>query len=230
MVSEGKLADLGLRRCRCGQVKFVIPDAAREQFRASGEDPAVLDRCLACEQLAAIREARDTGRIFGLDEFRTMLSLAGRNAGPWLLSDAKCFGAVSDVTIVAVTADVWSGAEYPQDWLRQVDWLDLFTVAGFAIDGRPADRPTQPVTLWRGCPPKLRRHMSWTSDRELARKFAFDGLRGRPKGALYQTTAPPEALLCINHISRQESEYVINTRGLTIREVPYEEGALPIGD
>jgi hypothetical protein len=86
------------------------------------------------------------------------------------------------------------------------------------------------VALWRGCLPRLRRHMSWTSDRELARKFAFDGLRGRPLGALYQTTAPPEALLCINHTSRQESEYVINTRGLAIRKVRDEEAALPTGD
>ena len=214
-------------RCHgCGQVRVVIPDAVREQMRSSGEDPAVLDRCLACEQHAAIRAARDAGKILSLDEFETMLSLAGRNAGPWLLYDARCFNVISDATITAVTSDVWSGAEYPQDWLRQVDWLDLFTVAGFTIDGRPADRLLQPVTLWRGCIPRLRRRMSWTSDRELARKFASAGFRGRPQGALYQTTAPQEALLCINHVSRQESEYVINTRGLIIREVPDDQGGL----
>ena len=158
------------------------------------------------------------------------ISLAGRNARPWLLSFARCSRVISDATITAVTADVWSAAEYPQDWLRQVDWLDLFTVAGFTIDGRPADRPTQPVTLWRGCVPRLRRNMSWTSDRELARKFASAGFRGRAQGALYQTTAPPEALLCINHASRQESEYVINTGGLVIRQVSDDEGSLPTGD
>lgn len=228
MVGARELAAQGLRRCRgCGGIKIVIPDAQleglKDQLRALGEDPASLDQCLACEQHAVIRAARDAGSTVSLDDFRRLLDRAGRNAGPWLLLDAWCFGVISQPTITAVTADVWSAAEYPQDALRQVDWLELFTVAGFTIDGRPANRPERPVTLWRGCVPRLRRRMSWTGDRELAQRFASEGFRGRPQGRLYETTAPPEALLCINHASRQESEYVIYSKGLVIREAISEE-------
>lgn len=90
-------------------------------------------------------------------------------------------------------------------------------MAGFTVDGSPAQRPNQPVTLWRGIVPRLRRRMSWTSDCLLAQKFALEGFRERPKGFVYQTSAPPEALLCVNHASRRESEYVINTKGLAIK-------------
>lgn len=165
-----------------------------------------------------IRAARDTGRLISLDDFRSILNTAGRNAEPWLLFDARCFKVIDDATITAVTSDVWSSAEYPQDWLSQADWLDLFDVAGFTIDGCRANRPKKPVTLWRGCVPRLRRRMSWTSDQELAEKFASAGFRGRPAGGVYRTTASPQAIFCINHASRDESEYVINTRGLRIHE------------
>ena len=79
MVAAAELAARSLRRCReCGQVKLIIPDAAREQLReelrASGEDPSALDRCLTCEQHAAIRAAKDAGKILSLDEFETVLS------------------------------------------------------------------------------------------------------------------------------------------------------------
>lgn len=223
MAGASELAAQGFERCRgCGTVKFIIPDALREQLRVRGEDPAVLDRCLACEQHAVIRTAWDTGRMISLDEFRIILNRAGRSAEPWLLFDARCFNVISDATITAVTSDVWSGAEYPQDWLHQADWLDLFNVAGFTVDGCGTGRPEQSVTLWRGCVSHLRRRMSWTSDRGLAQKFATEGFRGRPQGELYQTTAPPQVILCINHASRHESEYVINTRGLAICKVPVD--------
>jgi hypothetical protein len=210
---------------------MIIPDTLSEQLREQlltlGQDPANLDRCLACEQHAKIRAAGAAGRTVSLDDFEILLGLAGRNAGPWLLHHARCRRVISNATISAVTADVWSAAEYPQDSLLQVDWLDLFNTAGFTIDGRPADRPERPTLLWRGSVPRLRRRMSWTSDRELAENFALAGFRGRPQGTVYQTEAPPKALLCINHTSRQESEHVLNTRGLVIRRADGSRMALP---
>jgi hypothetical protein len=154
-----------------------------------------------------------------------MLGLAGRNAGPHLLDFAWASQVISPDTVTRVTSHVWSGVEYPQDWVTRASWIDLFSTAGFTIDGHLAERPTEPVKLWRGCVPRLRRRMSWTSDLEMARKFAFGMLRGREEGAVYETAAPPYALFCINHISRKESEYVINTRGLKISEC---EAKIPI--
>jgi hypothetical protein len=78
-----------------------------------------------------------------------------------VLQDARNLGVISDAIVATVTADVWSGAEYPQDWLGTTDWLELFAVASFTIDGRPSPRPDKP--------------MSWTSDRGLAQKFAEKG-------------------------------------------------------
>ena len=112
---------------------------------------------------------------------------------------------------------VWQAAEYPEGPLSRADWLDLFSVAGFTIDGKPASRPVGPTPLWRGSVPARRRRMSWTSDRAQAQRFA-DGVRGRPPGKLYQTLALPESILCINN-GREEAENVINLRGLVIQEV-----------
>jgi hypothetical protein len=221
MVSGKELAAHGLRSCRgCGQVKPILPASVYEEVRAFGGDATALDRCLACEQYAAVGGARKSSSTFDLDQFRKMLGLAGRNVGPGLLLDAWTSHVILPTTVTAVISDVWSGAEYPQDSLTRVDWLDLFEVAGFTVDGRPAERPTEPVKLWRGCVPPLRRRMSWTSDRELAEKYATGMLRGRPKGVVHETIAPPDSLLCVNHSSREESEYVINARGLKICDSP----------
>lgn len=219
MPSAKELVNLGLMRCRgCDQIRPILPASFREEVRASGGDMNALDRCLACEQYAAIREAYGSGSVFNLDQFTKMLGLAGRNAGPGLLYHAWMSHVILPGTVTAMICHVWSGVEYPQDWLRRVDWMDLFAEAGFTVDGRSAERPTEPVKLWRGCVPSLRRRMSWTSDREMAEKYATGMLRGRPRGVVHETVAPPNALLCVNHISRQESEYVINTLGLKIHE------------
>lgn len=58
---------------------------------------------------------------------------------------------------------------------------------------------------------------SWTADRTTAERFAA-GAGGRPAGRIYTLLAPPESLLCANNC-RSESEYVVDTRGLDIREV-----------
>jgi hypothetical protein len=88
---------------------MIITDSLRDKAL----DPAALDRCLACEQHVRLKEALDAGMTFTLDEFRDMLDLAGRNAQPWLLLDARCFSLITNETIAAIVSDVWSSAEYP---------------------------------------------------------------------------------------------------------------------
>jgi hypothetical protein len=54
--------------------------------------------------------------------------------------------------------------------------------------------------------------MAWTSDIEIARRFAHGQLRGRPLGHVYAFEAPPEAMLAFIHeTGREESEYVIDS-------------------
>ncbi len=89
-------------------------------------------------------------------------------------------------------------------------WVDLFDEAGYTVDGQSAPRPTQPVTLYRGCHHDRRFGMSWTADLERARWFADRDL-GLGPGLVYVTTADPKSLLAfIGDGHRRESEYVVD--------------------
>ena len=61
--------------------------------------------------------------------------------------------------------------------------------------------------------------MSWTSDLAVAEKFAKVIRAIRDPGKVYETVAPPSALLCINN-DGDEAEHVIDPAGLVIRAVP----------
>ncbi|MEU1559478.1 hypothetical protein ABZ504_03030 [Streptomyces mirabilis] len=151
-------------------------------------------------------------------ELDKLIGLAGRNYGPTFLEDTYSEAKISAETVTALIGGIWSGAEFPDRRLDHDTWRWLFDVAGFTIDGEPVKRPTEPILLWRGTVPERRADWSWTTDRTVAERFAA-GSGGRPPGRLYVTLAPPEALLCANN-GRDEAEYVIDTRGLTIWEGP----------
>jgi hypothetical protein len=174
---------------------------------------------LAAESYATLADAQSSGAMLSQDDLFRLCSRAGRIHGPALLHMAWTYRVISAAVVSAMTGPVWGLAEYPEETLGRRNWLDLFTVAGFTVGGRPADRPSAPVKLWRGSVHTRRRRMSWTSNRDVAEKFALDGLGHRPPGALYQVTAPPQALLCVNN-DRKEAERVIDTRGLLIQECP----------
>lgn len=151
-------------------------------------------------------------------ELDYMISREGRNSGPGLLSDAYSEDKITAETVTALIGGIWSGAEYPDRGLGRDTWRWLFKVAGFTIDGQPVPQPTEPMVLWRGSVPERRTDWSWSTDRSIAVGYAEGTAARRPVGRLYTVTAPPEALLCANN-GRSEAEYVIDTRGLDIREV-----------
>ena len=120
--------------------------------------------------------------------------------------------------------------------LRREDWITLWRRAGYSVDGRTAEPPSEPVALWRGSMPPWHNGMSWTTNRATAEAYvtrwdadavyasgrrvgmirtaAVFGVDMTPK--LYAVQAPPTALLGqINW--RGEDEYVVDTTGLTIR-------------
>lgn len=151
------------------------------------------------------------------DEFERLLGFAGMRNGPALLFDAYAGRHIDSATITAVIGPVWSTAEYPDQNIDRDGWRILFRRAGFTIDGKPADRPEEPLELWRGSVPERRRDWSWSTDRTVAEGYANGTSARRPQGRLYRVVAPPEALLCAN-AERGEAEYVIDTRGLRITE------------
>ena len=184
------------------------------------DGPLPGDRCLACESYDAVITASKGKKILTKDEFEKLLCLAGRIHGPALLHDAYCFRVISPSTVTDTIGYVWSGAEFPEKSLRRVDWLGMFAVAGFTINGKLAKKPDHPVTLYRGTIPSRARRMSWTSDLAVAEKFAKVIRAIRDPGKVYETVAPPSALLCINNDDRDEAEHVIDPAGLVIRAVP----------
>ncbi len=60
--------------------------------------------------------------------------------------------------------DVWSAAEYPGRALEDDEWSALFEHAGFTVNGVRAERPTEPLVLFRAAPEEHRLGWSWTDD------------------------------------------------------------------
>lgn len=136
----------------------------------------------------------------------------GRNEAPALLSDLYDAGSLDLAGHPGMVAVAWSLAEHPEGSLEQFVWDELFRVAGYTYDGQPAEPPTDPVTVYRGCTPNGWEGMSWTADLAVAREFAGGRLRGRAAGHVYAMCATPDQLLAYVHeIARSESEYVIDT-------------------
>ncbi|MFD9871739.1 hypothetical protein ACFXI8_26850 [Streptomyces niveus] len=156
-----------------------------------------------------LKGAALSGDTWERADFGTVLTWGGRLAGPRLLSDAYDGGLIDDGTLAAHIGQVWSGADYPDAALGHGRWRKLFHAAGFTRDGVPADRPAEPVELWRGSVPARRTDWSWPTDWETAAQYAT-GSFGRPAGRLYRLLAPPAALLGA-YDGRDESEYVVDT-------------------
>ncbi|WP_431959899.1 hypothetical protein [Mycobacterium sp. smrl_JER01] len=133
----------------------------------------------------------------------------GRNEGPALLYDLYP-QSIDVADHPEVVTEVWCMAEFPASLLDPDDWVSLFEEVGYTEDGKPAPRPRNPVTVYRGCSPERRFGMSWTTDIERARWFAQRDL-GQGAGQLYEATIPPGCLLAYIHEShRLEAEFVVD--------------------
>ncbi|MFE3522225.1 hypothetical protein ACFXOD_11625 [Streptomyces sp. NPDC059161] len=152
-------------------------------------------------------------------ELEYLIGREGRNSGPGHLASTYSDNKVTAQTATALIGHIWSNAEFPDRHLDRDTWRWLFKAAGFTVDGTPAERPAVPVRLWRGSVPERRTDWSWSTERAVAERYAFGNLNYRPPGRLYTVLAPPAALLCAN-TGRGEAEYVIDTDGLGIHEVP----------
>ncbi len=152
------------------------------------------------------------------DEVETMLARAGRIPSVELFYGLHVAGALSP-DAYGLVGSVWSMAEYPDRVLTRAQWLELFGEAGYRVDGEPADRPTEPLTLYRGAVLGRRLDWSWTADYGVALDFATGGIGGRPQwGNVWVAEIKPWRLLASNN-ERGESEFVVNTRGLKPRKV-----------
>ncbi|SKR40482.1 Uncharacterised protein [Mycobacteroides abscessus subsp. abscessus] len=152
-----------------------------------------------------------------LPELRSVFVRVGRNAGPSLLSELVDVDALDDATIAALVGGVWTAAEYPENGATADEWVGWFRAAGegqIIHDERgPIPAPTEVPVLYRGG--KLRDRMSWTSDIEVARKFAR-GIAFRPTdGTVWRIADLPPELVLARVDGRRESEWVIDIASYT---------------
>lgn len=156
------------------------------------------------------------------DEVHTASVRLGRNSFPALVADLWANGALRiDEDFSHLVAAAWEMAEFPLRQLDEYTWRDLFSDAGFTIDGKHAPTLSQQdvPTLYRGAAPDSRAGWSWTPDRDLAEwfrdRFDYDKTR-----RLYVLAPPAAAVLAVFTSDgsegefRGESEWVIDTAGL----------------
>lgn len=141
----------------------------------------------------------------------------GRNELPWLL---EAYAHRLDLDELAKGIEcAWTAAEFPMSWIKRDGWRQLFERVGFLEDIRRAERPAEPMTLFRGSVKAKRFGWSWTDDVEQAEWFAERWRQGGHDGRVWTVTVPPEAILAHFPTSRNESEWVIIPTGLKVREI-----------
>ena len=169
------------------------------------------------------------GDYISQEEFKEQVARLGREAGPILLHERWTSGVMLASTLAAVIGGVWSAAEFPDDperdlSLSQDAWRDLFNAAGFTVGGRPTERPSEALRVYRGAIWERRRLWSWTTDPQVAQAFTVNIHRsyvrdGVPaQSEVWTTLAPARSLLARNTAdnARDESEVVVDTHRLRI--------------
>lgn len=150
-----------------------------------------------------------------VNQVEKVLLRVGHVNGPYVLYMLRYVDKLSPESATATVGPVWSMAEYPDKCLSHRRWRDLFTLAGYTVEGVPAERPTETLTLYRGSVPERRADWSWTDNRAVAERYAAGGLRGRRAGTVWIAQVEPWRLLARN-TGRSEDEYVVDTAKLTI--------------
>ncbi|WP_157405120.1 hypothetical protein [Actinopolyspora halophila] len=141
--------------------------------------------CNGASALKVVGQLRSLGHVCTPQEWESLLVGAGRDYGPVLLQKSWAYQVITQEIVAASIGGIWAMAEYPNQQLPPNTWRDLFQVAGYTVDGSPASRPETALELWRGSIVRRRRDWSWTSNRQVAERYAR-GAYGRPAGTLYR--------------------------------------------
>jgi 8-oxo-dGTP pyrophosphatase MutT (NUDIX family) len=113
-------------------------------------------------------------------------------------------------------AEVWMQTEFPGVNGGNERWLDAFDAAGWVSDNK-SERPTTPMTLYRGAVEDHKIGLAWTADPERAAWFAKRFNYGDDVGKVYRRIFQPHELLA-RFTGRNEDEYVCWTRDLMYEE------------
>ncbi|MEU6210758.1 hypothetical protein ABZ891_12680 [Streptomyces sp. NPDC047023] len=175
------------------------------------------------------REVAESAFASG-DTFRRWRATLGPARAATLLYDCWSRGLIVKRTLRQHVGSIWHTADIPDYWLGHGQWRELFDAAGYtrvpysmtaAVDvlgseiGEAVERPTRPITVYRGSISGRRDDWSWTANPVCAARWASGTLYNRPLGRIWMATASPERLLC--RIDRWD-QYVVDTTDLDIRE------------
>lgn len=148
------------------------------------------------------------------DRLTAAFARVGRDHAPGLLLDLDWSTPLAPEVLAWAAPHAWSGVEHPLAALHAETWADWFARAGFTVEGVPADRPGQPVVVFRGADHAHRLGWSWTDDPDLARWFA-ERPRHRERGQVWRAAVAPWALLArITEQRPGENEWVVDPAGL----------------
>lgn len=174
-------------------------------------------------------------------ELDRCIRAVGPDNAPGLLCDFAGDG-VLDLArpdMSGVVAAVWAASAHAPSAMAVSLWLSLFHGDGFSINGHRANRPLEPVRVFRGCVPLVRYFgsdmrlvdtddrgcpldpadvvevrdtrldLAWTSSLLAARRHARHCLPLR-RGQVFAATVAPKYLLAIIG-----ADYVVDPAGLT---------------
>ncbi|MFT8395319.1 hypothetical protein [Propionibacterium sp.] len=165
--------------------------------------------------LTALRSA---GKPLGRDALNEALNKIEADDGPVLLFDLDWDGLL-ETEACTLAGPVWCSATYPQDCADPVAWRGLFGRAGFCVDGVPAERPAEAITLYRASGENHKARWSWTDSLEQATKLAAPESPELPSSKkVWTATVEPERLLA-GVTDSYGLDYVVDTQGLEISAV-----------
>lgn len=137
-----------------------------------------------------------------------------------LWRDGELFWDISRRELAEHAAIAWYNKV--EKYLHPDEWREVFRLAGYRHNDDPADRPTEPLQLWRGATPELRAGFAWTDLRDAAWMFASGFMVQPDVGMVWRATVEPERLLAkithsgTRHRWQHHAEYVVDTEGLLI--------------
>lgn len=166
-------------------------------------------RCLSFDG----RRYRWSGGPLDLVTCKRALATVPGMKRPVLLRDLVDSGAlVLEPGVAAVVTLAWAEAVFPEDAVQRGRWLEWFGAVGFTTEHGTAERPVEPVALYRGCMRGAVRRMAWSARPGVAWMFAHTRMAGRLPGDVWAARVRPEHLLAY---LRPGSEYVVDPSGLT---------------
>jgi hypothetical protein len=114
-------------------------------------------------------------------------------------------------------ARAWALDNCPEAVVPAEEWLAAFDVVGFTSDPEePFEQPAAPAQLWRGATFERRAGLAWTSELDVAERFAEELQKAGLPGLVFTAHVEPDRVKARYNAHGEENEWVIDPRGLEV--------------